>query len=38
MKIAAIIGRCGYLRFPYQATVMKMLETISRRIVVIAPG
>jgi hypothetical protein len=30
------MGRCGNLRWPYQARVMKMLDRMSSRIVVIA--
>jgi hypothetical protein len=38
IRIAVTIGRCGNFKCPYHARVMKMLEQISSRIVVIARG
>jgi hypothetical protein len=34
IRIAAIIGNFGNLRFPYQATVMKTFEQRRRKMVV----
>jgi hypothetical protein len=33
IRIATSIGRCGNLRWPYQARVMKMFETMRRTMV-----
>src|SRR5947209_11284039 len=37
-RMAAHMGICGNFRFPYQAMIMKVLETMSRRMVGMGGG